>query len=297
MPKGIPLAGKRAPRGSRKAMIEKVAGIQVQLPQETPLVNETDEQILARIKERFDVLDSCTEMVKDGGVTSMIVTGPAGVGKSYGTEKQLSEWDPDGEMYRISKGYMRPTGLFKLLYEFRHPGNVLVFDDCDQIFSDEVGLGILKAVCDSSERRTVSWLTQTIMVDGNGEVIPSTFLYEGTVVFITNHNLEQLAEKNSKQAPHYKALMSRALYVDLNMWSIRERMIWLRHSVDDVGLLDHLKKNEAEEVMAFIEENQENLREVSLRAAVNISKIRVQNPKNWEKMALITQCRNARRAQ
>jgi predicted AAA+ superfamily ATPase len=50
---------------------------------------ETDEEVIARIGERFDILDQMTKATIAGDVRAMIVVGPPGVGKSYGVEKQL----------------------------------------------------------------------------------------------------------------------------------------------------------------------------------------------------------------
>ena len=57
------------------------------------LSNESDESILARLRERFEILDDMTRAVKKGDVRAMIVTGPPGVGKSFGVEKVLSKHD------------------------------------------------------------------------------------------------------------------------------------------------------------------------------------------------------------
>jgi len=45
-------------------------------------VEESDEQVVERIRERFDMLKDMTKAVKKGDVRAMIVSGPPGVGKS-----------------------------------------------------------------------------------------------------------------------------------------------------------------------------------------------------------------------
>ena len=52
---------------------------------------ETDEETVERIRERFDILEDMTKACKKGTVRAMIVTGPPGVGKSFGVEKVLSK--------------------------------------------------------------------------------------------------------------------------------------------------------------------------------------------------------------
>ena len=55
---------------------------------ELALASETDESILDRMRERFEILDDMTRAVKKGAVRAMIVTGPPGVGKSYGVQRR-----------------------------------------------------------------------------------------------------------------------------------------------------------------------------------------------------------------
>ena len=43
---------------------------------------ESDEEIIERLRERFDMLKEMTKAVKKGDVRAMIVSGPPGVGKS-----------------------------------------------------------------------------------------------------------------------------------------------------------------------------------------------------------------------
>ena len=50
---------------------------------------ESDDEIKQRLRERFEILMDMTRAVKRGDVRAMIVTGPPGVGKSFGIEEVL----------------------------------------------------------------------------------------------------------------------------------------------------------------------------------------------------------------
>ena len=77
-------------------------------------LKETDEQIKSRLRERFQVLDDMTRAVKKGQVRAMIVSGPPGVGKSFGVEAVLSKHDTMANIagneklkkYEVVKGAM-----------------------------------------------------------------------------------------------------------------------------------------------------------------------------------------------
>lgn len=251
---------------------------------------ETDAEIDARIAERFEILDVMAEACTLGNSRALIVSGPAGLGKSFTIEKRLADWDPNEVNHTIVKGYVRATGLVKLLYQYREAGQVIVFDDADSIFFDDVSLNLLKAVCDTTERRRVSWLSEGKLVDDEtAELIPRSFDFNGTIIFISNYDFDAMIDRGHKLAPHLAALVSRAHYVDLAMKSRRDYLVRIRQVIR-AGMLGDLGVRERAEVIAFIERHHESLRELSLRMAIKIGALRKQGG-NWEKVARITCCR------
>ena len=57
------------------------------------LAVESDEQIMERLRERFEILEDMTKACKAGKVRALLVSGAPGVGKSFGVEKVLSGHD------------------------------------------------------------------------------------------------------------------------------------------------------------------------------------------------------------
>lgn len=257
---------------------------------EFPAVTESEEQIESRIAERFDILETLTQACISGDSRALVVSGPPGLGKSYTVEQQLAAWDPNGVNYTIVKGYVRATGLLKTLYSYRQAGQVVVFDDADAIFFDDTSLNILKCVCDTTERRRVSWLSEARFFDEeSGELVPRSFEFEGTIIFISNYDFDAMIDRGHKLAPHLQAIVSRSHYIDLSMKSRRDYLIRIRQVIM-AGLLDHLSLDEKVDVMTFIEAYCENLRELSLRMALKIGALR-KSTTNWEKVAKVTCCR------
>lgn len=288
MPRGIPKTGFRAPRGSRK--MQQLLTI---APAATPVVVETDEQIEAKLAERFEILETMTDAAITGDARAVIVSGPAGLGKSFTVEKSLNEWDPDAHNHRIVKGYIKAPGLFKLLYAHRARGQVLVFDDADEVFLDDTAINLLKAACDSTDRRVISYITEGSLIDEEtAERLPKSFQFEGTVIFITNYDFDSMIERGSKLAPHLQALLSRAHYIDLAMKTKRDYLIRIRQVIRQ-GLLRNngLSEEGQLDVIDFIEDNQDSLRELSLRMALKIAAIRRKGAANWKKVARVTCCK------
>jgi hypothetical protein len=251
---------------------------------------ETDEQIIAKLSERFEVLGDMTQAAIDGDVRALIVSGPAGLGKSHDVETILSKNNISED--NIVKGYIKATGLFKLLYQHRNKGNILVLDDADSVFFDDISLSFLKAVLDTNDRRTVSYLSEGILIDDEtSERLPKSFKFDGTIIFITNLDFDDMIMRGHKLAPHLQALVSRAHYISLEMKTVRDYLIRIRMKMDE-GILNNIlfNPNDQKDVMNFIEENHTNLRELSLRMALKIATIRRKGG-NWKKMARVTCCR------
>ena len=253
--------------------------------------DETDEQIMDRIGKRFKILDDMTRAAKEGDIKAMIVSGPPGVGKSYGVEEQLNKdsafEDISGQRrkFEVVKGAMSAIGLYAKLYKYSDPKNVVVFDDCDSVLLDDLSLNILKAALDTSKKRYISWNTDSRLLRSEG--IPDRFEFKGSAIFITNIKFENVRSKKLKD--HLEALESRCHYVDLTIDGEREKMLRIKQIVRD-GMLDDydMPQERKDDVVTFIEENKARLRELSLRTVLKIADLAKSFPTNWRDYASTT---------
>jgi hypothetical protein len=267
---------------------------------ELALANETDEQIMTRLGQRFQILEDMTRAVKKGDVRAMIVTGPPGVGKSFGVEKVLSKHDvfadvaQDGKLkkYEIVKGAMSAIGLYSKLYEFSDAKSILVFDDCDSILMEDLSLNILKAALDSSKKRTISWNTDSRLLRSEG--VPNSFEFKGGAIFISNIKFDHVRSKKLKD--HLEALESRCHYLDLTIDTTREKLLRIRQVVNECGMLDDHELSDVAkiDVVDFIETNADKMRELSLRMVLKVADIRKSMPDNWQAVVEVTCMRGAR---
>ena len=188
---------------------------------------ETDEETIERLRERFEMLEDMTRATKKGDVRAMIVSGPPGVGKSHGVEKVLGKHDLIATLgdkppkYQVVKGAMSAIGLYCKLYNYADKDNVLVFDDCDSVFSDELSLNILKAALDSKKNRTIHWNTDSFKLRNEG--VPDSFDFKGGAIFITNIKFDNV--KSKKMRDHLEALESRCHYIDLTIDTDKEKLL------------------------------------------------------------------------
>ena len=259
---------------------------------EMAVARESDEQILARLSERFEIMDEMTEAVRTGDIRAMIVSGPPGVGKSHGVETVLQKaglFDVLAERkakYEVCKGAMSAIGLYSKLYEFSKAGNVVVFDDCDDILYDSLSLNILKGALDSSERRFISWNTDSRVLRSEG--IPDRFEFSGSAIFITNIKFEHVRSKTLRS--HLDALESRCHYIDLQMDTQREKILRIKQVVNSGEMLSRYRFEQctADEVVQFVVDNKDTLRELSLRMVLKVADLRKGFPKSWKSMAKTT---------
>src|SRR6056300_344471 len=249
---------------------------------------ETDDEIKDRMRERFEMLDEMTRACKKGDVRAMIVSGPPGVGKSYGVEKVLGKHDLVATLgerppkYQVVKGAMSAIGLYCKLYNYADKDNVLVFDDCDSILQEDLSLNILKAALDSKASRRIHWNTDSFKLRNEG--VPDSFEFKGSCIFITNIKFENV--KSKKMRDHLAAIESRCHYIDLTIDSEREKMLRIKQIVQDGMLKDYgFTEEQHEAVVDFIDINKSKLRELSLRTVLKVADLAKAFPSNWEAMA------------
>ncbi len=242
------------------------------------VVTETDEEAIERIAERFSILEEMTGATIDGLVRGMVVTGPPGVGKTYGVEQVLEKdslFDvmADNRLrHTFVKGAMSAIGLYSTLYKYSESKNIVVLDDCDSILFNEDALNILKAALDSGQKRRISWNSDSHFLRREG--VPSEFEFKGSVIFITNLKFDNV--RSTKIKDHLEAIMSRCHYLDLTLDTTRDKILRIKQIARDGGLFDKkgLSKQQEIDIIDFMVDNQTKLREISLRMAQKIADLR-----------------------
>ena len=263
-------------------------------PVKKDLSNETDESILNRLRDRFEILDDMTRAVKKGDVRAMIVTGPPGVGKSFGVEKVLAKHDMFADIaddsklkkYEVVKGAMSAIGLYSKLYEYSDKKSILVFDDCDSVLLDDLSLNILKAALDTSKKRMIHWNTDSRLLRSEG--VPNSFEFKGGAIFITNIKFDHV--KSKKLQDHLEALESRCHYLDLTIDTQREKVLRIKQVVTECGMLDSYDLDDQAklDVVEFVDANKDRRRELSLRTVLKVADLRASFPDKWQSVAEMT---------
>ena len=240
------------------------------------------------INERFGFVTDMVAMLASGAQASVVVTGPGGLGKSFTVTKALADCGmtdvslledfavgtvlKTAKTFRVIKGYSTPKGLYRTLYE--NKDGVIVFDDCDSVLKDPVSLNLLKGALDSYSRRIISW-----RADIRDEDLPTSFEFKGRVVFISN-----LSSSNIDQA-----IITRSMAVDLSMTN-KQKIERMKHLLSSGEFMPEFDKTIKADAMSLIERLQDQVKELSLRTLIQVTKIRQSAGKNWANLAEYTIC-------
>lgn len=246
---------------------------------------ETMTEIDNRIKHTFAVLSKLANGVIDGHIKSAIVSGAPGCGKTYTLENALDAAAKEEKIrYESVRGSMSAIGLYRSLWESSERNCVLVIDDCDSIFGDIDALNLLKAALDTGKTRRVHWNKESRVL--NEEGIPRSFEFKGSVVFITNIDFAKEIERETKMAPHYDALLSRCLYLDLGIHSKREVLVRISQVVYSAEFLKNngITKDAAKEMMTWLTANLVKIRVLSIRTILQLVTL-VKTDGDWQDMA------------
>lgn len=285
MPRGVPKAGFRKTKNWINNAKSKPTNTIVEF--KTTRV-ESISEIEAKLADRFETLQVVAEATVSGANTAMIVSGPAGLGKSYTVERVVEQAEKTGSNVTYISGHVRPLALYRVLYNARFSGSIVVFDDSDSLFADEISLNLLKKACDTTERRILYWLSESLknIEDEEGESIPEKFEFEGSVIFITNYDMDDLIRRGNKFAPHFQALISRSLYVDLEMKTKMDYIVRIKQVVAGGMLRDMgMSQQQENEIVDYITKHKDDMRELSLRMAIKLAKLIKIDPVNWKKRA------------
>lgn len=251
------------------------------------MTTKTDAETLEIINKSFNAMMDTVECIIDpfNPIRAMIVSGAAGVGKSYNLIQRLEAAQDNMECsYHKISGKITPLGLYKVLHESSHLGSVLLLDDAD-VFSEEGTLDLLKAALDSSKTRTVSYITNSPALTKEG--IPNQIEYFGKIIFITNKNFAKVLKGTSKMKEHVRALITRGSFIDLHLHDNRSIMLQIEQVMNKSNIMTQygLSTEQCNDALMFMKNNVQRLMEPSLRMAVEIAGFMLMYPERWRNLA------------
>jgi hypothetical protein len=223
-------------------------------------------------KVMFNNLERLTKMVGRGIQPSLVITGGAGLGKTYLVKKTLTDMGlEEAKQFVHFKGRATAAGLFVTIYE--NSDKIIVLDDCDSVFKDVDAVNLLKAALDSYDTRKLSYISTKPLKDTYGDPVPRHFEFTGKIIFISNISQSKLDD----------AIKSRSFVADISM---NTKQMFQR--IDD--LKDQIEtkipnevKDKALEIMKGLEKKYDGV-EINLRSFIKACRICAMGFENVEGM-------------
>lgn len=225
----------------------------------------------------------------------LVCIGNPGNGKSH-TVMDVIKNDfhmVEGEDFKVARGSSTVISIYKVMYDFRGPGKILVLDDIDKVFQDNDGKNLLKAALESAPERKIGYFSsrnfdprteekkrEELLAAGK---LPNEFTFQGKVIFLSN-----LEEKDFGSA-----IIDRCEFMDLYLTGrqviemARELKAKLGHDIL-IDVPDSVKDDVIDFYETIYREDLEGYRhKISLRSIVNGCKTAMLIPGNWKKSILI----------
>lgn len=224
------------------------------------------------IQKHLELTRGFVQSVLQGVHKNAILEGPPGLGKSYVVQQALkSAGKVEKRDYYVLKGHVTPVNLFVLLGLLRNPGQVLVLDDCDDVFRTDLGFNMIKAALDP-DNRYVSYQSQRIpLING---VPMGDFEYNGTLIICTN--VAMLPARNTRRGQHMAAVLSRAVVWPMHLETMQSKFAQIYNMTINEDYLSKdirtkLTDEQKIQMLQFIWSNLTELKELDLRLPQKIA--------------------------
>lgn len=230
------------------------------------------------VEERFDFISKFIKILVKGKINSFILTGSGGIGKTTLVMETLNNLglledlpEDDGGDFMVVRGFSTPRALYDTLYKFRN--KILVLDDADQVFKNNLGANLLKHALDDKKVRVINWNTAESDEDSD---IPNRFTYSGKIIFVSNCTINAFPQP----------IISRSQTVDLTL-NVEEMIEVISHVFKKIDNT----KNVKDDVLEFVKEKAAKAKDLNIRTAVSLMTLRENFGPEWRRIAEYSFCR------
>ena len=235
----------------------------------------------------FDDMRKLLKLVITRKRNSIIISGLAGVGKSFTVEETLKESGlVKGRDFEIIKGKSTSYALYQSLFENRD--KLIVYDDCDFILKNKDAINMLKAALDTNKERVISWKSKSTFNPDPLETIeikkliqkgklPDHFDFRGRIIFITNIYYKNIDD----------ALLSRSFVIDVTL-KAKDVLLRIETILDnimrDVPEATYDIKKQVLDYFKYLVKNNQLKKPMSIRTFIAGVVIRLSGDENWKRL-------------
>lgn len=203
---------------------------------------KTTNPIVQDVIDRYQAIERHTQsFIKhtDSAMRGLLISGDAGFGKTHYTRLGLSEANASNVDY-IKGSSITAAALYVKLFFNRNEGSVLVLDDVDLINKSKgefmTILDLIKGATEPDKdvsKRVIAWERANNNALMRENEVPSSFVFNGSVIWITNEKVRNIAKKCGS---HWGALDSRFRKVEAWL-NDQEKLMYTLYLVEEVDML------------------------------------------------------------
>jgi len=249
------------------------------------------------VKEVLDTYDTVKIMTKmfaanpDSVNRGLLISGDAGMGKTEAVKTALlKSADVEKDVEYIKGSSLTAPTMYCLLYNARERGKIIVFDDTDLINKGAQEraaiVDMFKSATEPTDgERIIGWHRANqnqIMRDNN---IPSTFDFQGTIIWITNDSIDVM-RKTLKG--HWNAIASRFNIIEA-WFEEHQKIAYTLYLIDEIDILgsncrvgDGWSQDVIDDTINYMNDNYRFLRDITPRVALKIADLRNTFPDQWK---------------
>lgn len=223
-----------------------------------------------KIDKMYAILTDYVNIISEGMLSSLVLIGEAGLGKTLNTLRTLSKNKTD---FTYVCGNCTPLELYHILY--KNKDKVIVLDDVLNIIRNKQSVALLFSAMWSgsgnSNDRIVEWRSTTGALDA-----PKQFNFNGRIIILLNE-----VQTNNTDI---KTLLSRCLHYNLK-FTYKETIRLMR----EIAKLPHKKLNlrKRNNIVDFIEKNTNpTTKDFNLRLQKKFEQIYIYNYRKWKRLSL-----------
>lgn len=257
-------------------------------------MNNYTNPVLDEVKNKYLTIEKMVSIfVKnpDAAMRGVLVSGDAGFGKTLFTKRGLQATNDVSNIDYVKGSSITAAAMFCKLYQSKDAGQVLVLDDVDIIHKStgerSTILDMFKAATEpTTDDRVIEWgrASQNQLMRDND--IPSKFVFKGSIVWITNEKIEDIADKVKT---HWNAISSR--FRQIPVWlNEQEKLMYTLHLIEDVNMLGPdcnakeggYSADIIQKTVNYIRKNYKSMNDVSPRISISIADTIENFPNDWE---------------
>ena len=160
---------------------------------------------LTKIEEKQESAAYWAERVLEGTCSGLALVGPGGLGKTFAVEQLLERQGVNYEE-KGRNSHITPLALYQTLYAYRDEP-VLLLDDIEHIYKQEVSVGILRSALWGKKLQTGRRRRIVTYSSSRDIKVPGHFEYKGGLIIIGN-------KIPRKEDPIVEALLTRIVCVE-----------------------------------------------------------------------------------